>query len=131
MRAPAIIDVEVDVPQTLTKSPPTVKKYTDRQRRHERFPCGANTFGLIQATCDTPLELAGVRNISQSGAGLLFHRRLEAGRVVLLNLFNARRNFATRMTFRVIYCEEHKDGLFLLGGAFSQELSPEEVNWLR
>ncbi len=110
---------------------PAKKRYKDRRRRHERFPCGPYTFGLIQATCDTPLELAGVRNVSQSGAGLLFHRRLEHGRLVLLNLFNARRNFAMRVTFRVIYCEEHKDGLYLLGGAFSQEMSPEEVQWLR
>ena len=119
------------MPQTLTQAPKTAKKYKDRQRRHQRFSCGPNTFGLIQATSDTPLELAGVRNISQSGAGLVFHRRLEIGRLVLLNIFNARRNFATRTTFRVIYSEEHQDGLFLLGGAFAQELSPEEVNWLR
>jgi hypothetical protein len=77
------------------------------------------------------LELAGVRNISQSGAGLLFHRPLHMGRFVTLNLFNAQRNFAARVTFRVIHCETAGDGIFLLGGAFTQELSAEEVQWLR
>jgi hypothetical protein len=123
--------VEAPVPQVLKKAARPAKRYKDRRRRHQRFRCGPQTFGLIQAFLDTPLELTGVRDISQSGAGLMFHRRLEPGRRVILNLFNARRNFATRTTLRVIYCDEHKDGLYFVGGAFSQEISPEEVQWLQ
>jgi hypothetical protein len=123
--------VEVTVPRTASPTARKAKPYKDRRRRHERFPCGPYTFGLLHANPYMPLELTGVRNVSQSGAGLIFHRRLEAGQAVTLNLFNARRNFATRVTLRVIYCDEHRDGLFLLGGAFSQEIGPEEVQWLR
>jgi hypothetical protein len=119
------------VSQVATKTTRPVRRYKDRRRRHERFICGPHTFGLLQASADTPLELTGIRNISRSGAGLLLHRRLEIGRCVVINIFNSRRNFATRVTCRVVYCEEHKDGFFVLGGAFAEELSPEEVQWLR
>src|SRR5262245_61101078 len=117
--------------QTLVPAVRPTKRYRDRRRRHPRFVCGPNTFGLISASPDTPLELAGVHNLSQSGAGLVFHRSLAIGRFVMLNLFNAQRNFAARVTFRVIHCAESKDGIYTVGGAFTQELSAEEVQWLR
>jgi hypothetical protein len=103
----------------------------EQRRRHSRFDCDDDTFGLVLASPDTPLELAGVRNISQSGAGLIFGRRLHPGRVVVSNLFNARRNFACRVAMRVVYANAWPDGIFHLGGIFIQELSLAEVEWLR
>jgi PilZ domain len=117
--------------QVETLPAPSARPRGEQRRRHPRFPCEPTTFGLVQASPDTPLELAGVRDISQSGVGLLFRRRLNPGRTVVLNLFNARRNFACRLVMRVVYASAQPDGTFRLGGTFTQELSPAEVDWLR
>lgn len=106
------------------------KRRLESRRRHPRFPCGPCTFGLLAAGKDTPLELVEVRNISQSGAGLVLKRFVEPGTVVILNLFNWRRNIATRVPLRAIHASQNADGTFFLGGAFTEELSPEEVQWL-
>jgi hypothetical protein len=110
---------------------PTDRPRGEQRRRHPRFACEPTTFALVQASPDTPLELAAVRDISQSGVGLLFRRHLQPGRTVLLNLFNARRNFACRLVMRVVYVSPQPDATFRVGGAFTQELSAIEVSWLR
>ncbi len=115
---------------TVTTARRASKYRIESRRRHPRFPCGPCTFGLLAAGKDTPLELVGVRNISQSGAGLVLNRFIEPGSVVVLNLFNWRRNIATRALLRVVHTSPHPDGTYLLGGAFTEELSAEEVQWL-
>jgi hypothetical protein len=77
-----------------------------------------------------PLELAGVRNVSQSGVGLLTRRRLEPGTLVTVNLFNAQRNIAMRMWMRVVFANALDDGTHQVGGEFTEEISAEEVQWL-
>jgi hypothetical protein len=99
-------------------------------RRHPRLDCGPYTFSLFQVNIDMPLELAGVRNVSQSGIGLITRRRLEPGSVLTLNLFNAQRNIAFRVWMRVVYVKAQADGLFQVGGPFTAEISQEEVQWL-
>jgi hypothetical protein len=116
---------------TVTTARRASKRQRESRRRHPRFPCGPCTFGLLAAGRDTPLELVGVHNLSQSGAGLVLNRFIEPGSVVLLNLFNWRRNIATRVPFRIVHASQHEDGTFFVGGAFTEELSAEEVQWLR
>jgi hypothetical protein len=112
-------------------SAPSIAPTTGRgRRRHPRFDCGPFTFCLFQVCADTPLEVAGVRNVSQSGIGLITKRLLSAGSLVTLNLFNAQRNVAFRVFMRVIYAHSQDDGLYHVGGAFTEEISPEEVQWL-
>jgi hypothetical protein len=100
------------------------------RRRHPRFECGPYSFGLFQVCADMPLELAGIRNISQAGIGLTVKRQLRPGVLVTLNLFNAQRNIAFRVRMQVVYVSAQTYGTFHVGGAFTQELSPEEVQWL-
>ncbi len=119
------------MPSAATAARRASKRRLETRRRHPRFPCGPCTFGLLAAGRDTPLELVGVRNISQSGAGLVLNRFIEPGSVVILNLFNWRRNIATRVPLRIVHASQHDDGNFLVGGAFTEELSAEEVQWLR
>lgn len=116
---------------TVTTARRASKHKRESRRRHPRFPCGPCTFGLLAVGRDTPLELVGVRNLSQSGAGLVLNRFIEPGSVVILNLFNWRRNIATRVPFRIVHASQHEDGNFFVGGAFTEELSAEEVQWLR
>jgi hypothetical protein len=103
----------------------------EQRRRHPRFPCGSSTFGLVQEGPDTPLELVGVRNISQSGVGLVAKRGLELRKIVTLSLFNYQRNFATRVLLRVVYANQQPDHTYFLGGAFIHEIGSEEVEWLQ
>ena len=101
-----------------------------RQRKHPRFPASPNTFCLLGTGRDGPAELAGVRNISRGGVGVVFARRMEPGEVVTVNLFNWKRNFACRVVMRVVYANAQADGTFFLGGAFTEEMAEEEVQWL-
>ena len=117
---------------SLTQSPAAAPSQpTGRgRRRHPRVDCGPYSFCLFQICRDMPLELAGVRNVSQSGIGLLTQRRLQPGTLVTLNLFNAQRNIAFRVWMRVVYSNVQDDGMHLVGGAFTEEISAEEVAWL-
>jgi hypothetical protein len=49
---------------------------------------------------------------------------------VTLNLFNAQRNIALRVWMRTVYVNAQDDGMYHAGGAFTEEISPEEVQWL-
>jgi len=117
---------------TLTLSPAAAAtKPTGRgRRRHPRLDCGPYTFCLFQACADTPLEVAGVRNVSQSGIALITQRPLQPGALVTLNLFNAQRNIAFRLWMHAVYVNAQDDGLYHVGGAFTEEISAEEVQWL-
>jgi hypothetical protein len=116
---------------SLTLAPVAVTKPTGKDlRRHPRFDCGPYTFSLFQVERDMPPELAGVRNVSQSGIALITKRPLEPGTLVTVNLFNARRNIAFRVVMRVVYAKPQDDGLYCVGGPFTDEISQEEVQWL-
>ena len=127
---PVPID-EVTMSVTLSPKDAASPATPEQRRRHPRFECGPYTFGLLQEGRDARLELVGVRNISQSGVGLVGNRAIEEGKIVTLNLFNSQRNFATRVLMRVVYANRQPDNTFFLGGAFTQEIGKEEVDWLQ
>lgn len=120
------------MPTTLVALTPAAKKRRiETRRRHPRYPCGPETFCLVATGPASQLELAAVRNVSRSGVGLILNRNFEPGSLVVVNLFNWRRNFATRVPLRVVHISQQPDGTYFLGGAFAHELCDEEVQWLR
>jgi len=92
----------------------------EQRRKYPRFRCGPATFCILVAGTHVKPDLAGVRDISRGGIGLILARPIKPGKVVTLNLFNVTRNFANKQV----------DGSYFVGGAFGEPLIEEEVQWL-
>ena len=102
----------------------------EQRRKYPRSRCGPATFCILVAGTHVKPDLAGVRDISRGGIGLILARPIKPGKVVTLNLFNVTRNFACQVVMRVIYANKQVDGSYFVGGAFGEPLIEEEVQWL-
>jgi hypothetical protein len=100
------------------------------QRRAPRFACGLRTWARVHLEGGAVLASATVRDLSTSGVCLVLRRRLWPGAVVPLDLFHALRFTACHATLRVVDVAEYPDGNFLVRGAFTRDLTPQEVREL-
>jgi hypothetical protein len=73
---------------------------------------------------------AKVRNISAGGISILTSRPVQLDTVIEVSLFNKSRNFDCTVPLRAIYLIDSPEGTYILGGAFTRELSDEEVRGL-
>jgi hypothetical protein len=69
---------------------------------------------------------ASVLDLSKWGVSLLFNRRLKPGDVVLLSLHHIPRRFVCELPVRIILAAEVQ-GAFLLGAAFTRQLTDQEI----
>jgi hypothetical protein len=76
--------------------------------------------------------MATVRNISAEGIGLLANRPFRSGMTLTLELPTSATQVAKTVLVRVTHCR-HQSGTkyWVLGGAFSRELTKEELDFLR
>jgi hypothetical protein len=74
--------------------------------------------------------LVPVRNISKGGINLILSQRITPGQVFPVRLFHTGRSFECRIPVRFLYCLDHSDGDYLVGGAFTRPLEPHEVESL-
>jgi hypothetical protein len=73
---------------------------------------------------------AKVRDISQTGIGLLVHRVLEPGTSVVIRLKSAIRRLPVELGARVVHCTPRSEGDWLLGCALDHKLLPQELHAL-
>lgn len=100
------------------------------RRRATRYPCNLETANHLIAQLEGDVWPARVRNVSVTGISLVLARRVEPETVVNLELFNKVHHFYCKLPLRVVYILERADGTFMLGGAFSRDLTNEELQGL-
>jgi hypothetical protein len=92
--------------------------------RHQIDP--EQSFDLVAHLLDGERQLADVLDLSKVGIGMLFERRLNPDQVVTLNLHHISRRFACQLPVRVVFAADF-EGVFLLGAAFTRQLTDEEM----
>jgi 3-deoxy-D-arabino-heptulosonate 7-phosphate (DAHP) synthase class II len=97
------------------------------RRASTRYPCNLATSCRLGATVKGDSHPARVRNISAGGISLVLSQPALSGDLVAVDLRSMTRNFARTLQVRVIYCIEHPSGDYILGGAFVNPLTEDEV----
>lgn len=103
----------------------------DDRRASVRFACPG-----AQATCQYFRRHRGsswwtcqIADLSESGVGLIHDRPLPVGTLITLELAHPERSFLRRTIARVVHATPTAD-TFVMGVAFVQPLTPEEVGCL-
>src|SRR5262245_22359954 len=98
-----------------------------RRRKEPRYQCGPTTTSkVVEEECETPRQ-AWVRNISTSGVGLLYGQPVEPGDGLLVQLRVAGMNKSFELRARVIHCTRQISGDYLLGCAFENQLTADDL----
>ncbi|MFN4258734.1 MAG: PilZ domain-containing protein [Gemmataceae bacterium] len=92
-----------------------------------RFPCNLDTSCTLIASVEGEAQPVKVRNISAGGISLIVPRGFEPHSVLTLQLVNKLKNYRCDVRIRVIYCLEHPTGEWILGAAFTRNLTDEEL----
>jgi hypothetical protein len=97
------------------------------RRASTRYPCNLATSCRLGAAVKGDSHPARVRNISAGGVSLVLTQPVISGELISVDLRSMTRNFARTLQVRVIYCIEHPSGEYILGGAFVNTLTEDEV----
>jgi hypothetical protein len=81
---------------------------------------------LITHLLDAERRPAHILDLSEVGVTLLLGRHLNPGKVVTVGLHHIPRGFGCELPARVVFAAECR-GAFLLGAAFTRELTDEEM----
>ena len=100
------------------------------RRKFFRYVPGLETRGHLIADVGGDFWPVDIRNISAGGVSLVFDRRVEAETRLTIRLYNTARNFFSQLPIRVLYSVAHPGGEYILGCAFTRELSADEVQGL-
>jgi hypothetical protein len=113
----------------LTSSEPPIVSRIDR-RASTRYPCNLSTSCRIAALVAGDPIPGRVRNISAGGISLVLGHPVDGGDEITVELRSNFRHFARAMLVRVAYCVEHPSGDWIVGAAFTQPMTEEEVKLL-
>jgi hypothetical protein len=97
------------------------------RRESTRYLCDLELSFFVTAALEGDPYLARVRNISAGGMSMVASRPFDPGTLLVVVLENPHRNFSRPVQFRVIYCLEHPNGDWILGGSFAHKLSKEDL----
>jgi hypothetical protein len=75
--------------------------------------------------------MALVVDFSVRGLGLLFHRPLEPGSVLAVELRGRRHGISRILSVRVVHSTRQEDGNYRIGCSLNMDLSPDEMEALR
>ncbi len=92
-----------------------------------RYGCSLTTSCRLMAAVPGRIFTVRVRNISATGISLVVGQALEPGAVFEIELRSVSRNVSRLLGVRTVYCIEHPCGELILGGAFAEPLSEEEL----
>jgi hypothetical protein len=98
-----------------------LKAWPER-RRGRRRPPGAHASCRV-ARGSEPIACLRLRDVSETGAGLLVGEAVQPGELLLLTLSNALLPGEHGVLLRVSYCKPSA-GAFAVGGAFCRPLGP-------
>jgi hypothetical protein len=103
---------------------------TPERRQHPRYRPPLATSCHLLATVESGPEAVRVRNVSAGGISLVGDRPVEPQSVVLVQLANEEQGVRCQLRVRVVYCLEHPSGEYILGGAFTRQLTATELQAL-
>ncbi len=99
------------------------------RRRFPRFPVNRAISGSL-ITPDRVIWARVIADVSAGGIGLVLDDRADPGTLLLLDLYIPQ-CLPRIVRVRVTHSREEPQGRFFVGGAFTQELAPDEVEELR
>jgi hypothetical protein len=102
-----------------------------RHRLMARYPCPGRPIVRLLERPSFKCWMAMVHNFSATGLGLVFHRALEPGSVLALELRRRRHGLSRVLAVQVVHCTPQPDGNFLIGCHLNTPLSDEELDALR
>jgi hypothetical protein len=101
------------------------------RRKAERLACDLEGFYRPLGASPAGLWwLAGVRDLSVKGIGLILTRRLEPGTLLSVELQNAAETYQRTILARIVHVQETEDGSWRVGGMFISRLQEEELQAL-
>ncbi len=118
-------------PAKETRPQPAPAGPAGRDRRAApRFPCSFRTTCQPIALVETIAVPVQVRNVSTGGIGLLCRAPVPPGTFFAIELQNNRGGSSLRLRARVIHTTRHDGKTWLLGCAFTEPLSDEQLQSL-
>jgi hypothetical protein len=106
------------------------KRSVAERRRAQRHLCTLDTSCRLVASVAGNAQIVRVRNISATGISLVLNGPIEPQTVLYIELLNRHTSFLCMIRLRVVYSVEHPNGLFIVGGAFLQQLTREQLTGL-
>ena len=102
-----------------------------RHRILARFPCHGRPMVRLLERPSFQCWMAMVHDFSARGLGLLFHRPLETGTVLAVQLRHRHHGLSRILSVRVVHSTPQSDGNFLIGCQLNTLLSEDELHSLR
>jgi hypothetical protein len=100
------------------------------RRRWQRHPVRLEVQGHLVPDPGGSLEPVRVVTISAGGLSMVIGRHIDPGQLVAVDLENPARRFGCRVTAEVLYATDLPGSGCVLGCAFTQPLSHQELQML-
>jgi len=100
------------------------------RRRAERFPCRLNASFHLVALREMPAMPARIRDVSQSGIGLVCATPVPPGSFIVIQMDHSGRE-PTRLQARVVRNAPLESRNWLVGCVFVKDLNGDELSLLR
>ncbi len=100
------------------------------RRTAARHACGFQASRYLIASVADSLSPAWVHNISTGGVLMLLGRPVEAGAVLAVKLLKLSDPAPSMHLVRVLHVREDSGGCYLVGGAFVDEVSEDDLGAL-
>jgi hypothetical protein len=98
------------------------------RRAWVRYPCNLETLCQPgEGRLDQPWWFAKVRDLSQHGIGLILNRPFELGDQLTVALYSPTLDVSRTLEARVAHIEPAEPGTWVVGCAFQQAISAEEM----
>jgi hypothetical protein len=112
-------------------SPPTSPSPQQSEKRQwVRHAVGDEVTCHLQAGPAFDFWAVRVLNLSAGGISLVLDRLVPTGKVLTVELHHAGRGFSCQRPIRIIYTFKDSSGAFTVGGAFSPDLSEQDIQGL-
>jgi hypothetical protein len=102
-----------------------------RHRILARYPCHGRPIVRLLERPSFQCWMAMVHDFSAHGLGLVFHRALDAGTVLALQLRQRHHGLSRILSVRVVHSTPQPDGNYLIGCELNSVLTEGELTALR
>src|SRR5262249_26230160 len=107
---------------------PVPRSRSGAERRSSRRHTNLTTHHRLAPAIGADFVLAKIRNVSPEDISLIFHRTVDTGSLLAVDLIDTKTKRLSRtLQVRVIYAVEHPTGDWILGGTFASKLTNEEL----
>ena len=100
---------------------------TAERRAAERLTVNMNTVCDLLSPVLEDIGGARIKDVSNSGIGLIVNHKLEPGMLLAINIANATRSYSKTMLVRVMHVLPQAGNTYLIGGTFQTLLTYDEL----